>query len=71
MRTIDILNQNNITHTGLYRSPKEKNQLLVLNISNNKFAILTYTSSVNLENIEKLYEKYPYLTSFIPKLNNK
>ena len=71
LRTIDILNQNNITHTGSYRSPKEKNQLLVLNISNIKFAILSYTSSVNLENIEKLYEKYPYLTSFIPKLNNK
>jgi fucose 4-O-acetylase-like acetyltransferase len=71
LRTIDILNQNNITHTGSYRSSNEKSQLLVLNISNIKFAILSYTSSVNLENIEKLYEKYPYLTSFIPKLNNK
>ena len=71
LRTIDILNKNNITHTGSYRSQKEKNQLLVLNISDIKFAILSYTSFINFKNIEKLYEKYPYLTSFIPNINNK
>jgi poly-gamma-glutamate synthesis protein (capsule biosynthesis protein) len=61
LRTIDILNKNNITHTGSYRSQTEKNQLLVLNISNIKFVILSYTFIANLVNTEKLYEKYPYL----------
>ena len=71
LRTIDILNKYNITHTGSYKNQKEKNQLLVLNINNIKFAILSYTSNINNENIEKLYEKCPYITSFIPNSNNK
>jgi len=71
LRTIDILNKYNITHTGSYKNQKEKNQLLVLNINNIKFAILSYTSIINNENIEKLYEKCPYITSFIPYSNNK
>ena len=71
LRTIDILNKYNITHTGSYKNQKEKNQLLVLNINNIKFAILSYTSIMNTKSIESLYEKCPYITNFIPHSNNK
>jgi len=72
-RTIDILNKNNITLTGSYKNQKEKekNKLLILNVNNIKFAILSYTSKMNFYRIERLYEKYPYLTNIIPYPHNK
>jgi len=71
LRTIDILKKNNITITGSYKDQKENNQLLILNVNNIKFAILSYTSKMNLYSIEKLYEKYPYLTNIVPYSSNK
>lgn len=69
-RTIDILNKYNISHTGAYKYNEKKN-LLLLEIKGIKFAILSYTSFVNNWNSEILYEKYPYITNFIPFSNNK
>lgn len=71
LRTIDILKKNNITLTGSYKNQKEKNQLLVLNANNIKFAILSYTSRMNHYRIERLYEQYPYLTNILPNKYNK
>ena len=43
LRTIDILNKYNISHTGSYRNQEEKQKLLIINIKGIKFAILSYT----------------------------
>ena len=69
-RTIDILNKYNITHTGAYKYKTKKN-LLLLNINGIKFAILSYTSIINIWNLEKLYKNYQYITNLVPFTKNK
>lgn len=71
LRTLDILNKYNITHTGSYKNQEEKNKLLTINLNGIKFVILSYTSEICKWNLEKIYDKYPYLTGIIPNLNNK
>lgn len=71
LRTIDILNKYNITHTGSYKNQEEKNKLLTINLGGIKFVFLSYTSEICKWNLEKIYEKYPYITSIIPSSNNK
>ena len=69
-RTIDVLNKYNIKFTGSYKCYNKTN-LLIINIKGINFAFLSYTSSINNWDIEKLYEKYPYVTNIIPNSNNK
>jgi poly-gamma-glutamate synthesis protein (capsule biosynthesis protein) len=71
LRTIDILNKYNLTHIGSYKNMTEKNNLLIMNIKGIKFGFLSYLSSVNYWNLEKLYEQYPYLTNILPEETNK
>ncbi len=68
MRTLDILDKYNISHIGSYRNDKEKKkkELQILNIKGVKIAFLAYTQFVNYNSVIKLYEKFNYLTSFIP-----
>lgn len=70
-RTIDILNKYKIKHTGSYKNYKKNNNILIININGINFGFLSYTSLINYWNIEKLYEKYPYITNLIPLSNNK
>ena len=70
LRTIDVLNKYNISHTGSYKFNK-KNNLLILEIKSIKFAFLSYTSIINYHKTEKIYENYPNLTNIIPFPNNK
>ena len=71
MRTLDILDKYNIKHIGSYRNQEEKNKIKILNIKGVQIAFLAYTSSVNHNQMEKIYEKYKYLTGIIPYRNNK
>ena len=57
MRTLDILDKYNITHVGSYRNQKEKNAIKIINIKGIKIALLAYTSSVNHNKMETIYEK--------------
>jgi fucose 4-O-acetylase-like acetyltransferase/poly-gamma-glutamate capsule biosynthesis protein CapA/YwtB (metallophosphatase superfamily)/lysophospholipase L1-like esterase len=70
IRTIDILDKNKIMHIGSYKN-NTRNNLLVINLKGINIAFLSYTSIVNNWNIEKLYEKHPYITNLIPFSNNK
>ena len=71
MRTLDILDKFNIIHIGSYRNIEEKNKIKILNIKGINIAFLAYTSSVNYNNMDDIYEKYKYLTGIIPNRNNK
>ena len=71
LRTIDILDKNNISHIGSYKNQEEKNKLLIINVKGIKFVFLAYAHGFNYMSLEKLYEKYPYLTGIIPETNNK
>jgi fucose 4-O-acetylase-like acetyltransferase/poly-gamma-glutamate capsule biosynthesis protein CapA/YwtB (metallophosphatase superfamily)/lysophospholipase L1-like esterase len=73
MRTLDILDKYNISHVGSYRNKyeKEEKKIFIKNIKNVKIAILSYTSTMNYYHTDLIYEKYRYLTSIIPKENNK
>ena len=71
MRTIDILDKNNISHVGSYRNNEEKNKIFIINVKGIKIAILAYTSMMNHYKLENLYENYGYITNILPKTNNK
>lgn len=71
MRTLNILDKFNIMHIGSYRNQEEKNKIKMVNIKGIKIAFLAYTSSVNYNMIDDIYEKYKYLTGIIPNRNNK
>ena len=71
MRTLNILDKFNILHIGSYRNQEEKNKIKMINIKGINIAFLAYTSSVNYNNMDDIYEKYKYLTGIIPKRNNK
>src|SRR5699024_2164123 len=43
VRTLDILDQNKIDHTGTYRNKKERNTIYYKEIDNKKIAFLSYT----------------------------
>ena len=73
LRTLDILDKYNISHIGSYRNDKEKKkkELQILNIKGVKIAFLAYTQFVNYNSVIKLYQKFNYLTSFIPTEKKK
>lgn len=70
LRTIDILDKYKIKHIGSYKNTT-KNNLLIINIKGINFAFLSYTSIVNNWKMDKLYEKYPYITNIVPFSYNK
>ena len=71
LKTLDLLNKYKITHTGSYKNKEEQNQILIINVKNIKFAVLSYVSYLRYQNTEEIYEKYPYITNFVPYDKNK
>ncbi len=71
IRTLDVLDKVGLDHSGSYRDEKEKDTLSVVDVDGVKIAILSYASSVNYYNNEALNEELPYITSIIPKEDNK
>ena len=71
LRTIDVLDNYNITHVGSYRNEKEKEKIKIINVKGIKIAVLAYVSGINNVNMENLYEKLKYLTRIVPYRNNK
>ncbi len=67
IRTIDILDKYKIDHVGSYKNQKEKDNLFIVDVKGVKIAVLSYVSALNYYNLDEVYEKYPSLTSIIPK----
>lgn len=51
-KTIDLLDQHNIKHTGSYRNKQESDNLLILEINNKKIGIIAGTYSFNESNVD-------------------
>lgn len=46
-RTIDVLDQNNILHTGTFKSPEDREGLTIINANGISFGFLNYTYGTN------------------------
>ncbi|MBQ9071786.1 MAG: CapA family protein [Bacilli bacterium] len=71
-RTLDVLDELEITNTGSYRNQEEKEEkdVIVVEIEGVKVAVLSYLSSVNGYKINSLYETNSHITSYIPYTSN-
>ena len=47
VRTLDVLDQNGLKHTGSYRTPEEANQVLIMDTPAGRVAFISATFSVN------------------------
>ena len=47
LRTLDILDQNGLSHVGTYRTAKEREEIKLISINNILFAFLSYSYSTN------------------------
>jgi len=65
-RTLDVLDEAGLQHTGSYRNQEEKDQVLIINVEDIDIAVLSYTFWSSTYEPEELYEQYPHLTSWIP-----
>ena len=71
IRTIDILDKYDIKHVGSYKNQKEKDNLFIIDVKGVKIAVLSYISAMNYYKLDDVYEKYPTLTSVIPRDNSR
>ena len=70
IRTLDVLDKYGLQHTGSYRNKQEKDALTIIDVKGVKIAVLSYTGGMNYYSINSVYEKYPNLTSIIPREGN-
>lgn len=70
LRTIDVLDQAGLQHTGAYRNQQEKDEVLIVEVEGIKIAVLSYLKSMNYYKITQLTEEMPYLTSIMPYVAN-
>lgn len=70
MRTLDVLDEVGLMHTGSYRTQEEKDKLLVVEVKGIKIAVLSYLSSVNHYKATKIVEEMPFITSIVPSITN-
>lgn len=69
-RTLDVLDEVGLQHTGSYRNQEEKDRLLMVSVDGIDIAVLSYTFWATGYTPEELYEQYPHLTSWIPYDDN-
>ena len=70
LRTLDVLDQVGLAHTGSYRNQEEKDELLIVEVEGVKIAVLSYLKNINYNPIEEVNAQTPYLTSIMPRTNN-
>ena len=70
LRTVDVLDEAGLYHTGAYRNQEEKDELLVVEVEGIKIAVLSYIKSMNFYKAAQLTEEMPYLTSIMPYSTN-
>lgn len=66
MRTLDVLDDVGLMHTGSYRDQEEKDRLLIVEVKGVKIAVLSYLQNVNFHKADELADEEPYLTSVMP-----
>lgn len=66
VRTLDILDQVGLMHTGSYRNVEEKNEPFLIDVQGIRLAILSYTWHVNDHTLQQVLSDYPYITSVLP-----
>ena len=71
LRTLDVLDNVGLEHTGSYRNQKEKDELLIVDIEGIKVAVLSYTNFVNYYSQDKIEKEMSYITSLIPNKKSK
>ena len=67
MRTLDVLDQIGLQHTGSYRDQAEKDELLIVEVEGVKIAVLSYLTFINDYPIEEVSANTPWLTSIMPQ----
>ena len=67
MRTLDILDEVGLLHTGSYRNQEEKDKLMVVEVEGVKIAVLSYLTNINYYPIEEVNTNTPWLTSIMPQ----
>ena len=68
MRTLDVLDEIGLDHTGTYRNQAEKDssRIKIVEVDGIKFAVLSYTFGSNYTDKDELIDgQYAYLTSII------
>ena len=70
IRTLDVLDKNNIIHIGTYRNQEEKDKIQIVNVRGIRIAFIAYMSIVEYETVEYIYENHKYITRIIPNEPN-
>lgn len=59
VRTLDVLDENGIKHTGSYRSPSEADKVLIMDTPAGRVAFISHTSTVN-----NMYNEYGWQVNY-------
>ena len=67
MRTLDVLDQVGLQHTGSYRNQEEKDTVMIVEVEGVKIAVLSYLTNINYYSVEDVSANTPWLTSIMPQ----
>lgn len=70
MRTLDVLDNVGLNHTGSYRNIEEKESLKIIEVEGIKIAVLSYITSTNYYKPERFGDDLLYISSLMPKEAN-
>ena len=70
MRTLNVLDEVGLLHTGSYRNQKEKDNLLIVEVKGVKIAFLSYLKDINNHPVNDVKAQTPWLTSIMPFEDN-
>lgn len=71
IRTLDILDENELLHVGSYRDSKEKESVMIVEKNGVRIGVLSYTFASNGYDDEYFIKENPYLTSILVDPNSK
>lgn len=66
LRTLDVLDDVGLMHTGSYRNEEEKNTLQIIEVEGIRIAVLSYTEFINYHSTQDIVTQTPHLTSVLP-----
>ena len=67
MRTLDVLDEVGLLHTGSYRNQEEKDEVMIVEVEGVKIAVLSYLTNINYYPVEEVSADTPWLTSIMPQ----
>ena len=67
LRTLDVLDEVGLLHTGSYRNQEEKDELLIVEVEGVRIAVLSYLTNINYYPVEEVNADTPWLTSIMPQ----